>query len=153
MFNLTTIFILFGVILTSCIFTYDPPSDVDSRMIIRNNSNQFIYYYLHSEDSLSQESGILPYDVFKKEVEGNLMIDTLYNNIIGPGEIDTIQNFRNWETQINSFPDSSLKVYFFERKLLESHKWEEVAQNQLYTLKKKFTLRELQNLGWTITYP
>lgn len=141
---------LVTTVLTGCPFTYDPPEDVDARMTIRNNSNSYVYYLFSDEDSLRKTKGVLPFNIFKRKVNGKAVVDTLYYSRIAPNELDTVLHFQNWEDEIKSYPDKQLRIFFFEKPILEKYSWEEIADMQLYSDMKRYSLEDLNRMNWRI---
>lgn len=140
--------------LQSCIFTYDPPNkDVDSRLKIVNKGNKYIYYTVSEIDKLENTGGVELYQTMKKIINGHEQIDTLYLNRIEPDSSINVHYYNNLDTVIYSLPDKKIRVFIFERELLEKYNWKELAKNQLYSKKYVFSIEDLKKLNWTISYP
>jgi len=147
-------FLLIGI-LSSCIFTYDPPpSYVDSRMTLTNSSPQRIYYLLLDKDSLDKNHEISLYWTYSRKVNGTEFTDTVFSKSVDAGNRDTLHLFdKKWGEEIESYQDKKLRIFLFEREILESYSWDEIVADQIYSKRMIYSVNDLEKLDWRLVYP
>lgn len=133
------IFILLVILGTSC----DP---YDNRLTIVNDSNDTIYFVLSDDLRLKSH----PIWISQS--------DTLWThtNFIKPfQQVKMAKLGRNgWDKYINeSCNDSTIHIFFFQRSILNQKNQNDLVTKQLWSLKKSYKLKEIEELEWKIRFP
>lgn len=152
MFRIIPLFFLFGMMLFySCIFTYDPPDQGVDCLKIANSSNDVVYFLVTSEDSLQPEVGISLYELFRKEVFGVTIFDTLFEARILPRDTSVVCFHLDLGSKSTIDSTKGINVFYFDRNLLENYDWVSIAEHQYYNDMKHYSFEDLKATNWLIT--
>lgn len=133
---LSLIFILF---LSSC-------DRFDGKLIIANQTNEIIFFYVSETDSISGYSPIRVYnnDTILEESDLIQPNSSMRQYLMGNNV---------WETYINEkCQDSTLRVFFFQEELITKIPWDTIIEKQLYSRKIENSVSELEKLNWKVAY-
>lgn len=128
------IIILNLIVFQSC----SPQDDCHKNLKIYNNSNIDIYFYT------GKSSTLLGNGPYVNETAGDFIEANSYRN---SGYSTCIEN----SVDENGNKDT-LYVWFFDSNVLENTNWETVVSENQFLEKKAFSIEELNNLNWTISY-
>jgi hypothetical protein len=134
------IFLILLLTLLSC----DP---MDDTLVIKNKSDQILYYVKNSHAKLSE--------LYK---EDTLTTYLNYVHEVGP---NTIQNQlrmgrrgKAWKGYISkTCEDGKLRIYTFSIDTLKKYSFRDVIDHDRYLQKKEFKVSDLEKSNWVITFP
>jgi hypothetical protein len=117
----------------------------DSRLLLVNNSNDTVYYYVsYRSDSIE----------FFPVVYRHNEIDFKYSNVLAPNEKYHVPVLDNWVSLINNNSyDSTLKIFFFNKELVNLTNRDSILKHQIFSKKKKLTVKDLDRIEWCVSYP
>lgn len=122
----------------------------DDRIVVKNQSNERVYYLKCSYDKLST--------MFKKSAEQ--VNGVTYINFVK--EIRPVESRRErrmgsrtaWESYINEVcEDGKLRIFTFSIDTLKKYNWKEICENERYLTKKEFSVEDLNKLNWEVKLP
>jgi len=121
-----------------------PEKDIepDSTITIVNNSSDSLLWWIalrQYHDTLLPSNNLFP----TPGTRGNFLIYPDSNVIIKEAFIHLLQNQR----------DDLLMLFLFGLRDVEKNHWDTIRINYLMRRRYDLTIDELNNLGWTITYP
>jgi hypothetical protein len=136
--------IFFTTIIGTMFFCEPRNTDECHRKIaIMNNSDKSIYV---------NDTGRYPDTDFRNIVGNPLVAGTK----IGAKESESAALSNNGECieyKFTRFESGIMQVFVFDGPTLETNGWEYVKENNLVLKRYQFTLQDMQNNNWTITYP
>jgi hypothetical protein len=135
--------ILSVLILCGC--TYDPPQQ---GIEIHNYSDSAIYIYYSTTDYINktpelhlfENNGIKPYSKVSPAYRINAY--SFGGIVFGSNRKAFIENIK----------DKRLRLFFIKEATMRIKTWDEIYKNQLYTKKIILSVKELDALGWQVTY-
>ena len=123
-------------LLFSLVLGCDPPGD--SRFWVTNSSSDSLYYFrAYERFPLPEKSPFRPYD------ENGFYPYERRNFLLGTGKWDGVITF-------NSPRDSTLRLYIFRKKVVETIPWDSIRRKALYRL-YLLKLSDLQRANWKVT--
>jgi hypothetical protein len=130
-----------GFIILTFLLGCDP---ADGKLTLVNSSEDTVYYSVElCEDSIRS------FPITYKEGK----IDTLFSNILLKGEKQGIPVMDTWEETINGkCKDSTLRIFFFSKDLIQSAGEDSIMKHQLYSKRKKLKVKDLEKLNWRVVY-
>jgi hypothetical protein len=75
------------------------------------------------------------------------------NEIISPNNRNNLISSHKWEDVISSLPSDTLSIYFLDADTVNICGWEEVAKDYKVLKRYDFSVDDLKNMNWTVTYP
>ena len=116
----------------------------DGKLKIVNNSDDDIYYLDQCNDTITS------YPIEYK----NDKIDSLFSNLLKvKEEYGLIVVNTKWEYFINNqCNDSTIRIYFFKKELVENVDKETFLKRQVYSKKFKLTVKDLERMNWRVVY-
>jgi hypothetical protein len=125
----------------------------DNKLKIINKSDSTIYYLLIGDsDTLSYNKRISTFELFKKKVNNTEVIDTVFPNRILPRDSFNYVIHAKWEVTIDNFKDKKLRIFVFEKKILENYTWNEIVHEKRFSAKYSYSVEELKKINWRIIY-
>lgn len=116
----------------------------DTKLVLINNSTDTVYFQVRLCRDTIRKFAI---------VENNEKVKDSDLNILKINEERHFGVLGKWESVINRCDDSLLRVYFFSKNLVKTAGMDSIIKYQLYSKKKKLSVKDLENLNWRITYP
>lgn len=119
---------------TVALLTIGCPTDegiyIEDLMSIYNNSNKDVYFFRRGIDSIlyeypPTESSIIFSNGFNKGKDN-------YRHVLRDGK--------------------RMYIWLFDKEVIDTTPWEEVVANDLYLIRYDLTLKDLEEMNWTITY-
>jgi len=124
----------------------------DNRLIIANKSNSDIYFF-YSCDSSLRDLTIFRNGYYKDSagdsvyVQSNLYVEKkLTRNIPKRG-------LNAWSNGLNSCEGGIIHFYIFTEQIANRYSDSEIIDKKMYDKHFTFTIKELKQNNWTITYP
>lgn len=139
--------VYFTLLLSTLFVMCDP---IDNKLVIVNDSNEKLYFVTSPYINLSRlyEDGL--------EQHGIKIKYTNYVESVEPhSEFEAIKfgNENAWERYINEFcEEGKLRIYSFEIDTLKKYSWKDVIENDLYSKKMEYSVKELQEKNWRINF-
>lgn len=113
------------------------------RIIFQNNSN--LRLYLYGEDISYPDTSIYFGDLTK----------TGTTQIVNPNSLNVsaleIQSI--WEQRLSHPDQDTLMVFVFDADVIETVPWSTVVHDYMVLKRYDLSLRDLQKMNWTVTYP
>ena len=75
------------------------------------------------------------------------------NEIISPNNRNNLISSHKWEDVISSLPSDTLSIYILDADTVNICGWEEVAKDYKVLKRYDFSVDDLKNMNWTVTYP
>jgi hypothetical protein len=137
------IFIVLSLLLLGC----DPIDKIE----LHNRSSKVIFYSTSVNDSIT---GRNPFTNAYKINEGDTTWDESSNLLLSDSsKFLTIIGKNAWVDYINkNCKDSTLRIFVFEKELIEQIPWDTLVAKQLYTKKFSYKVKDLEKLNWQIEY-
>jgi hypothetical protein len=140
--TLIIISLFFFTLVTICSQCNHVAMDNSYTINLVNKSDYPIGYYFatggkygtYYPDSLPETSNYIIYDV---------------NKVLRPG----YESHLNWNKFFQLLPHDTLSVFIFSTDTLNKYSWEEVRKEYKILKRYDFSLKDLQQMNWTITYP
>ncbi|MGE0076952.1 MAG: hypothetical protein AB7S48_03740 [Bacteroidales bacterium] len=110
--------------------------DLHSDIYLDNNSGQAIYYglsYSYPDTSINKISQVPGYD-------GNI------SHKIASGE-------QNILPATNFAYNSTMQVFIFDASTIETTPWDSIVAHSMVLKRYQFTVNDMEQCNWTITYP
>jgi hypothetical protein len=117
------------ILLTGCVV--DPVGD--STITIVNNSDKTLRFYFDSSQVIEPISS--PF-------EGTILTIQPYNKI-------ALNNW--WKKQINS--SLNTRLFLFDKAVIDGVPWDTIRANNMYLKRIDLSVKTLDSLNWTLTYP
>ena len=114
---------------------------------IENKTTKPVYYVYSKGYTLNNLDRIY---LFRDTINH---LDTLYENLLSPNSITTINGPFRWEGYVETTPGDKINFFFFSRDTLSMYSWDEIAKKNLYTAMGSYSIDDLNKMGWKITYP
>ncbi|MCH7396769.1 hypothetical protein MM236_02165 [Belliella sp. DSM 107340] len=114
----------------------------DSKLIIMNNSDKKIIFF----DQFNS-----PKDTLLSNFPFNLTLENTNSRIIGPNSSATFPG--SYKGILNDYQDDILMLYLFSRDTIERVSWDRIVDEYLILRRYDLTLKDLEDMNWTITYP
>jgi len=112
----------------------------DDRLEIKNESSLPIYTY---DQFTFPDTTIALYNPSKVDV----------NKVLPHGKVH-IPTRGSWEsTFAERIPSGKLMIFIYDAKTLETTPWDTVRKKYLILKRYDLTLKDLESLNWTVTYP
>ena len=136
-------FLLLAFIISLLIITGCDPSD--GKLTPVNNSKDTIFFSFSYKNDNTFSYPLI-------EINGN--IDYEKSDVLFPHSASAQPVIDSWENFINNkCKGSTLTIFFFTKKLIDSIKRDSIMNYHLFTKKKKFKVYDLEHLKWRIMYP
>lgn len=137
------IFIILSLLIMSC----DPIDKIE----FHNESGQVIFYSTSFNDSIT---GRDPFINSYKITEGDTIWDESSNLLLRDSSKSlTIIGKDAWVDYINErCEDSTLRIFVFEKELIERIPWDSIVAEGIYTKKFSYKVKDLEKLNWRIEY-
>ena len=130
------------------IISCDP---ADNRLRIENTQSYPIYYTYSSKEILEE-------DVIRIGVNSSVndslsrSPDSFY--LISPRTISNASlTSSKWEAIASESKNGKIYFFFLSKKTLINYSWKEIVRGNKYIGKASYTIKDLKNLDWKITYP
>ena len=132
-------------IMSSC----DP---ADNRLKLVNNSNTDIYFFYSCDTLLNN------LDMFKSGYYYDSKGDSTYissNHFIEKKTFRNIPNrgFNAWKHYLNNCKDQKIYFFIFNDSIVSKYSYDEIRDKRLFEKCLIYTLNDLKQNNWTITYP
>ena len=116
----------------------------DGKLTIANNTDDTIFYsFSYDSDSISS------YPIHQKDEKDNY--DDSY--IVKPKSENHELVMDTWEYFINTkCKDSTLKIFFFSKKLIRKAGKDSIMRKQLYSKRERLKVKDLEKLNWRVVY-
>jgi hypothetical protein len=126
---------ILAVIIVSCVSEKDTV-DCHSGVAITNKSNKVIYFSAKSE----------------KTNYNPLSSGDYFKIVPGATKYDPFGRDRGCYEEL--FAENNNKLYYliFDEQVLLNNTWEDVVANDMVLKRFSFTLKEMQDANWTVTY-
>ena len=128
------------VIFCGCPGDIDEP---DSTIILVNNSNETIFYYLEYR---------LPGDTSLATIARSEFIpEEVMNNSILSNSID--EESGPWKSIFDQLPNHLMVIYLFSRDTVEQVPFQAIVDRNLVLRRYELTEADLDSLSWRVEYP
>jgi hypothetical protein len=118
---------------------------LDNRIIITNNNNEDIHYFLFNKDSLK--------NLYEEDTISNLFYYTNYIDSLSPQEKKNESRLgakNEWEKIVLHGDSQKLFVFIFNIDTIKKYDWKTIVTNEKYQNRLSFSLKELQSSNWNI---
>jgi hypothetical protein len=119
----------------------DKEGDADSTIIFINNSDKTILEY--SKSFIYPDTSIItttsPFDERVKQFA------------IKPHS--TYKKQDNWKSYLSKSKSGVMTIFLFDKAIVDTVPWKTIREDYLVAKRYEYTLKQLDSLNWTITYP
>ncbi|MBF4472947.1 hypothetical protein [Flavobacterium sp. HJJ] len=128
------------IILASILFSCESVKDTVYRIDIENQSTHTIQYYI----SRPEEEFVYP----------NTSLPTVkkVSREIKPSITNYDDSGSNWEVVYKKLPSDKMSLFIFDSDTLKKYNWENVRLNYRVLKRYDLTLKDLEDMNWTVTY-
>lgn len=127
---------------------------LDTReLLLKNNSEKVIFGILSGNDSMNDGSFYYEYkDDFSESKRGDYDAPFVFEEIKKGQIIANSDRPRYWNNYFNSLEDKQARLFIVEKDSVDKYGWKTIFSKNIYSKKYLFTIEDLDNLNWTITY-
>jgi hypothetical protein len=69
------------------------------------------------------------------------------------GEQNKLRSSFEWETVIEKMELDTLSIYFFNADTIENYSWDEIVNGYKIIERRDFSIDDLKQINWSVTYP
>jgi len=124
---------------------------IDKKIELSNKSSDVIFYSTSVNDSIMSRSPFL--NAFKINQSDTIWDESSNLLLSDSSKFLTIIGKHAWEDYINKrCRDSTLRIFIFNKELIEKVPWDTIVSKQLYTRKLTYKVKDLKKLNWRVEY-
>ena len=127
---------------------------LDTRdLFVKNNSDKVIFSILSGNDSMNDAPFYYEYtDDFFESKRGDYDAPFIFEEIKKGQIIANSDRPRYWDNYFNSLEDKQARLFIVEKDSVDKYGWKIIFSRNIYSKKYLFTIEDLNNQNWTITY-
>jgi hypothetical protein len=130
------------------IISCDP---ADNRLRIENTQSYSVYYTYSSKERLEEDVIRIGVNFASNDSLSRLPEDFY---LISPKSIaNAALTSSKWEAIASESKNGKIYFFFLSKETLINYSWREIVRGNKYLGKASYTIKDLKNLDWKITFP